>query len=218
MHFIDFLLHLLCFVCWTLKKLYMFSFDYVIPVTGYVLPILIKYLSQLFTLVLRTFFTYVAPCIIQIVNGTTLVFTHILNGFNFIFMAIIESELNLEYAHAVAMICILVAIIYFHVTQRMVSFGRGIFFMLKLYARFVVNVTKILLFIVKFVYVKTSMLLSRRKSDERKGSVPKLEKSNRKHSTNGTIHQKTNRKHSINGTTHQRCKDNNNCTLWSSRN
>lgn len=69
MHFIDFLLHLICFICWTLKSIYIFSFDYVIPVIGHILPVLTKYLSQLFSLVLRIFFTYISPCIIHVVTG-----------------------------------------------------------------------------------------------------------------------------------------------------
>lgn len=203
MHFIDFLLQLLCFICWTLKNLYIFSFEYVIPVTGYVLPILIKYLSQLFTLVLRTFFTYIAPCIIQIVKGTTYIFTHILNGINFIFMSIVESDLNLEYAHAIAMISILVAIIYFHVTQRMFSFVHGIYEMIMLYVRFVINILKVGLFVVRYIYGKITVLFHRRINQERK--------------VIRTRNHKSNRKHSINGSTHK-IKENNNHSNWNNKN
>lgn len=175
MHFVNFLLQLLSFICWTLKILYIFSFEYVIPIIGFILPVLVKYLSQFFTLLLRGFFSHIAPFIIQLINGTTCVFTHLLNGINLIF----ESDLDLEYAHAIAMTSILVAIIYFNITGKMLSFIRFIYEMIMLYVRFIINISKV----VKYIYKRIA-------GGETKNMTPGQERRlgstvYRKHSKNG---------------------------------
>lgn len=159
MHFIDFVLQLIYFVCFALKTIYIFSFDYLIPVIGHVLPVLTKYLSQLFSFLLRIFFTYISPCIIQILMGTTFICTKLLNWISVASMAIIESDVNLEYAHAIIMISLLVFIIYFHITQRIAGFFYEWYRMLSLYLRVLLNIIKMLRFCFSFVYKKIASLL-----------------------------------------------------------
>lgn len=184
MHFVNFLLQLLCFICWTLKILYLFLFEYVIPIIGFILPILVKYLSQLFTLLLRNFFSHIAPFIIQVINGTTYVFTHLLNAINFIFVSIVESNLDLEYAHAIAMTSILVAIIYFNITGKTLSFIRFIYEMIMLYIRFMINISKVLRYICKRISggFKKSSDQTRKVNPGRYGRLSSI---NQKHSTHG---------------------------------
>lgn len=192
MHFIDFLLQLLWFICWTLKYIYIFSFDYLIPVIGHVLPVLTKYLSQFFSLLLRVFFTYVSPCIIEVLTGTTLVCTKVLNGISVASMTIIESDVNLEYAHAVIMISLLVFILYFHITQKIARFFYEWYQMLSLYLRVLLNVMKMLRFCFKFIYRKTASLVFNKQvySDDEK---PIAKKHKREHNTT---------KNGINGSAH----------------
>lgn len=184
MHFVDFLLQLLCFICWTLKILYIFSFEYVIPIIGFILPVLVKYLSQFFTLLLRGFFSHIAPFIINVINGTTYVFTHLIDGINFIFVSIVESELNLEYAHAIAMTSILVAIVYFNITGKMLSFIRFFYEMIMLYVRFIINISKV----VTYVYIKIVGGVKKTSDQTTKvtpGRERRLSSIKRKHTTNG---------------------------------
>lgn len=159
MHFVDFLLQLICFICWTLKSIYIFSFDYLIPVIGHILPILTKYLSQLFSLILRIFFTYISPCIIQVVNGTTYVFTKVLNGISVASMKIIDSDVNLEYAHAIVVVSIFVVLVYFHITQKIFRIFYESYQILSLYLRFITNILKMLLVCLRFIYRKVAALL-----------------------------------------------------------
>lgn len=187
MHFVDFLLQLLCFICWTLKILYIFSFEYVIPIIGFILPVLVKYLSQIFTFFLRIFFSHIAPIIIHVINGTTYVFTHLLNGINFMFVSIVESDLNLEYAHAIAMISIILAIIYFNITGKTLLFIRFIYEMIMFYVRFIINISKV----VRYIYigitggVKKTSDQTKKVTSAQEGPLSRI---NQKHSsTNGAI-------------------------------
>lgn len=191
MHFIDFLLQLICIICWTLKSIYIFGFEYVIPVIGYVLPVLTKYLSQLLSLLIRVFFTYVSPCIIQVLNGTTYVFTKILNGIGIASMKIIESEVNLEYAHAVIVVSVIAFIIYFRIIEKIMRIIQGFNQMILLYIRILLNIGKLLRFCLNFTYRKASALLFRTR--EAPDGVETISKNGKKHQnhTNG-----------INGSTH----------------
>lgn len=199
MHFIDFLLHLICFICWVLKTIYIFSFDYLIPVIGYILPVLTKYLSQLFSLVLRIFFTYIAPCIIQVVNGTTYVFTKVLNGISVASMKIIDSDMNLEYAHAIVMVSILVVLVYFHVTQKIFRLFYESYQILSLYLRFVSNILRMLLVCVRFIYRKVAAFVLCKPTDCKSdddgngGKKPSSKRKKERHQTSW--------KNGINGTT-----------------
>lgn len=168
MHFIEFLLQLICFICWALKSVYIFSIDYLIPIIGHIIPVLIRYLSQLFAILLRIFFTYISPCVIQLLNGTTFVFTKALNTISTASMAIIESDVNLEYAHAILMASILVVIIYFHVTEKITRFFYGWYQIVTLYLRFLINILKMLRFCMSFSYrsVKSFFGLSRSQNGE----------------------------------------------------
>lgn len=161
MHFIDFLLHLICFICWALKTVYIFSIDYVIPVVfGQIIPVLIKYLSQLFTILLRIFFTYISPCVIQLLNGATYVFTRVLNAISVASMTIIESDVNLEYAHAILMASILVVIVYFHITEKITRFFFGWYQITSLYLRFLLSVLKMLRFCLNFAFQRVTTIFS----------------------------------------------------------
>lgn len=185
MHFIDFLLQLICIICWTLKSIYIFGFEYVIPVIGYVLPVLTKYLSQLLSLLIRVFFTYVSPCIIQVLNGTTYVFTKILNGIGIASMKIIESEVNLEYAHAVIVVSVIAFIIYFRIIEKIMRIIQGFNQMILLYIRISLNIGKLLRFCLNFTYRKASALLFRTR--EAPDGVETISKNGKKHQnhTNG---------------------------------
>lgn len=199
MHFIDFLLQLICFICWALKTIYIFSFDYLIPVIGHVLPVLTKYLSQLFSLVLRIFFTYILPCIIQVVNGTTYVFTKVLNGISVASMKVIDSDMNLEYAHAIVMVSILVVLVYFHVTQKMFRLFYESYQIVALYFRFVSNILRMLLVCLHFIYRKVAALLLCKPTqiDDNGDRQISLKKKRRHHTSskngiNGTVQNGTN--------------------------
>lgn len=195
MHFIDFLLQLICLICYALKSVYIFTLDYLIPVIGHILPVLTKYLSQLFSLVLRVFFSYISPCIIQLVNGTTYVFTKVLNGISVASMKIIDSEVNLEYAHAIVMVSILVVLIYFHITQKIFRLFYESYQIGSLYLRFVSNILKMLLVCLCFIYRKLAALLlckPEQIDDEApKTKKKKSKKEERHHNShkNGSTHQ-----------------------------
>lgn len=186
MHFIDFLLHLICFICWMLKTIYIFSIDYVMPMLfGYIIPVLIKYLSQLFALLLRIFFTYISPCVIQLLNGTTYIFTKALNAISVGSMTIIESDVNLEYAHAILMATILVIFIYFHITEKIARFFYGWYQIISLYLRFVLNIMKMLRFCLNFSYRSISALVFGRPKDSNDGDTTKKRKHHRRTQVNG---------------------------------
>lgn len=195
MHFIDFLLQLICIICYALKTVYIFTLDYLIPVIGHILPVLTKYLSQLFSLVLRVFFTYISPCIIQVINGTTYVFTKVLNGISVASMKIIDSEVNLDYAHAIIMVSILVVLIYFHITQKIFRLFYESYQIASLYLRFVTNILKMLLVCLRFIYRKLAALLLC-KPEQIDDEAPKLKRKKSKkeeqhHNSykNGSTHQ-----------------------------
>lgn len=186
MHFIDFVLYLICLICWTLKSLYTFTFDYIIPVIGHILPLFAKYLSQLFSLLLRAFFMYVAPCIIQVVNGTTYLFTRLLNVISVASMTIIDSDVNLEYAHAVIVLSLIVIIIYFHITQKIFNFFYEWYQITSLYLRFIVNLLKMAHFCVKFISNKISARLFPHNDHPDDTKVTR-----KRRSYNGTMHNKS---------------------------
>lgn len=165
MHFIDFLLQLICIICWMLKTIYIFSIDYLIPIIGHIIPIFVKYLSQLFAFLLRIFFTYISPCVIQLLNGTTYIFTRALNALSVASMTVIESDVNLEYAHAILMATILVVIIYFHITEKIARFFMGWYQIITLYLRFLVNILKMLRFCLSFSYRSIKAVLFGRDQD-----------------------------------------------------
>lgn len=155
-----------------------------IPIIGIILPVFVKYLSQLFTLLLRRFLSHIAPFIIHVINGTLYVFTHLLNGINFVFVSIVDSDIDLEYAHAIAMTSILVAIIYFNITGKTLSFIRFIHEMIMLYIRFIINISKV----VRYIYTRIAVGF-KKSSDQTKKVTPgrdgRLSGINQKHSTNG---------------------------------
>lgn len=189
MHFIDFLLHLICFICWVLKSIYVFSFEYLIPVIGHILPILTRYLSQLFSVLIRLFFTYISPCIIEVLKGTTYVFTKVLNGISIASMAIIESDVNLEYAHAIIMISILMLIAYFHITEKLYRFFHVLYQMISLYLRFVLKLLMIVRFCLNFVYRKlAATLISQRNHDKNTLKKGKRRSSSISNGANGSAH------------------------------
>lgn len=192
MHFIDFVLQLVCFVCWALKLIYIFSFDYVIPVIGHVLPVLTKYLSKLFSLLLRIFFTYISPCITQLLMGTTYVFTRALNAMSGATMTIIDSDVNLEYAHALLMVSLLVVFVYFHISQKIARFCYGWYQMITLYLRVLLNVMKMLRFCFNFIYRKVAALVFNKQTnpdDETPNSKTlKLHHKSHQNGVNGSAH------------------------------
>lgn len=148
-----------------LKTVYIFSIDYLIPIIGHIIPVVVKYLSQLFAFLLRIFFTYISPCVIQLLNGTTYVFTRVLNALSVASMTIIESDVNLEYAHAILMATILVVFIYFQVTEKIARFFYGWYQIVTLYLRFLLNIMKMLRFCVGFSYRSINALLFGRVKD-----------------------------------------------------
>lgn len=182
MHFIDFLLHLICFICWTLKTAYIFSIDYLIPIVGHILPVVIKYLSQLFSLLLRIFFTYVSPCIIQLLSATTYICTRLLNGISVASMTIIESDVNLEYAHAILMVSIVVVVMYFHITEKILRFFYGWYQMIAMYLRFFLNILKF----VRFCYRKVfGILLNRQQHPDNTKAILNMSKQRHTIAANG---------------------------------
>lgn len=196
MHFIDFLLHLICFICWMLKTIYIFSIDYLIPIIGHIIPVFVKYLSQLFAFLLRIFFTYISPCVIQLLNGTTYIFTRALNALSGASMTIIESDVNLEYAHAILMATILVIIIYFHITEKIARFFVGWYQIISLYLRFLANILKMLRFCLSFSYRSIKALLFGRAKDSNDDETITSKKEVHHHQNN---HNQRNRKLQENG-------------------
>lgn len=177
MHFIDFLLQIICFICWALKTIYLFSFEYLIPAIGYVLPVLTKYLSQLVSSVLRVFFTYISPCIIQVLKGTTYFFTKAIELISVASMTVIDSDVNLEYAHAIIMISILILIIYFNITKKIFQFAQGWFQMVSLYFQFALNLLKMMRFCLTFLYKKfAGLFFSKHHHDDDEKLVAKTGK------------------------------------------
>lgn len=186
MHFIDFVLQLICIICYVLKTIYIFSFDFIIPVIGHILPVLTKYLSQLFSFLLRIFFTYIAPCIIQVVTGTTYVFTKILNGISMAGMTIIDSDVNLEYAHAILMLSVVGIIVYFHITEKIFRFFHEWYQISSLYLRFILNILKLLRFCLVYIHKKVTGASTSQSDDI--NNIPKIDKTHtiRKNGVNGS--------------------------------
>lgn len=71
-------------------------------------------------------------------------------------MKIIDSDVNLEYAHAVVMVTVLAVLVYFHVTQRIFRLFYESYQIGSLYFRFVSNILKMLLVCVQFIYRKVA--------------------------------------------------------------
>lgn len=86
-------------------------------------------------------------------------------------MSIIESDINLEYVHAIAMISILVALIYFHVTERVFGFIRELVQMFALYIRLMLNIGKVILNFLQYIYNKITADKGTREIDVNKHIV-----------------------------------------------
>lgn len=67
-------------------------------------------------------------------------------------MTIIESDVNLEYAHAILMASILVVVIYFRIAERIARFFYGWYQMITLYLQIMLNVMKILRYCLNVSY------------------------------------------------------------------
>lgn len=185
MHFIDFLLHLIYIFCWGLKSIYAFSIDYIVPVIAYILPVLIKYLSHVFSFVLRIFFTYISPCIVQVLHGTTYVFTKLLNGISIASITIIDSNAKFDYLYAIIMGFSLIIIVYFRITQKIYHFFHESYEMTSLYLRFIMKILKMLLLCTSFIYRKASNALLCKREQPEDQSTRKIGFKKEKRHSNG---------------------------------
>lgn len=163
MHFIDYLFHLLYLLFWILKSITAFTYEYVLPAIAFVVPILAKSVSQIAGIVLRIFFLYVSPCVLHTVAGLTYLFTRALGALNAAATKLIESNVNLEVLFTTIIASTLFAIVYFRATGRVWRFVKECILMSELYVRLVLDVGKMLLVCVTYIYGKAA----RRTSAER---------------------------------------------------
>lgn len=154
MHFIDYLLHVLNFFYWIFKATISIIVEFIIPAILYALPVIVKIVSQLISIILQIFFLYISPCLIRTVAGLTYVFTQSLSGINYIFVKMIELNINLELVYGIVFGSLLILVFYFRVTGQAWRFFKKCGFVFGLYACFVVKFFRAIFICMKFVYNK----------------------------------------------------------------
>lgn len=122
MHFIDFLLQLLCFIITTIRSIYNFCEEFVVPAVVYVLPVLLKCLGHLTTEFLWIFFSYISPCIIYVLNMIVQLFAHAMNGLGYVLLSIMEIDTKFVNFPAVLIGLGAIGIVYFRITDKVYSF------------------------------------------------------------------------------------------------
>lgn len=156
MHFIDYIFHLLYLIFWILKSIISFTVEYILPALSFILPILVKSVSQIVGIVLRIFFLYVSPCVVHTVAGITYIFTRALSALNFFAAKLIESNINLELLYTTIIASTFVAIVYFRLTGRLWRFVEECVLMSTMYIRLVMDVGKVLCVCINYVYDKVT--------------------------------------------------------------
>lgn len=154
MHFIDYLLHVLNLFYWILKTTISIIVEVIIPAIGYILPVIVKIVSQLISIILQIFFLYISPCLIHTVKGLTYIFTHTLSGINYIVVQMIESNINLELVYGIVFGSVLILVFYFRVTGQVWRFLKESAQIVRLNARFVVNIFRAIFICMKYIHGK----------------------------------------------------------------
>lgn len=152
MHFIDFLLQLLCFIIATIRSIYNFIDEFIVPAVVYVLPVALKCIGHLVTGFLWIFFTYVSPCIIYLLHALVQLFTHGLNGLGYVFLSV--SEIDIKYVNVPAVVigAIVIVIIYFRITDKIITFCRRGWLLAEMNVLFGVHIVRVFLKCLMYVY------------------------------------------------------------------
>lgn len=144
MHFVDFLLHLLCFIIATIRSIYNFCEEFIVPAVVYVLPVLLKCVGHLTTGFLWIFFTYFSPCIIYLLNVIVQLFAHILNGLGYAFLSIMEIDTKFINLPAIFIGLSVIAIIYLRITDKVLNLCKEGWQLTQMNVRFCLHLTKML--------------------------------------------------------------------------
>lgn len=152
MHFIDFLLHLLCFIIATVRSIYNFCVEFIVPAVVYVLPVLLKCVGHLITGFLWIYFTYIAPCIIYLLNMVVQIFAHSMNGLGYLFLSIAEFDTKFVNFPAILIGLCFVAVIYFRITGKVYNFCKDGWQLTQMNVRFCLHFTRMLSTFVTYLY------------------------------------------------------------------
>lgn len=152
MHFIDFLLQLLCFIITTIRSIYHFCVEFIVPAVVYVLPVFLKCLGHLMTGFLWIYFTYIAPCIIYLLNMIVQVFALTMNGLGYLFLSIAEFDTKFVNVPAILIGLSFVAIIYFRITGKVYNFCKDGWQLTQMNVRFCLHLARMLSIFVTYLY------------------------------------------------------------------
>lgn len=158
----DFLIELACFIFSIINAIFDLSITYIVPAARFILPILSKYLCLLVSIILRLFFTYVSPCIIRGLNIIILAFFYVLNGIGYLSITILDIETNLIDLRAIILCTIIIAIIYFRISEKLFHFSQEVFHLAAVNGRFIVHLVQMFVSFVTYLYRRTIAIVSNR--------------------------------------------------------
>lgn len=159
MHFIDFLVHLLYFIITTIRSIYNFCEEFVIPAVVYVLPVVLKCLGHLTTGFLLIFFTYISPCIIYLLNVTVQIFTNAMTGLGCVFLSIMEIDTKFVNFPALLICISVIAVIYFRITDKVFQICKDGWQLTQMNVRFCLHFVKMLTNFVTYLYRRVVVAL-----------------------------------------------------------
>lgn len=161
MHFIDFLLHLLCIIIAAIRSIYKFCEEFIVPAVVYVLPVLLKCLGHLTTGFLWIFFTYFSPCIIHVLNIIVHLFARFMNGIGYMCLSVMEIDTKFVNVPAIVISISAIAIIYFRLTEKVFNFCNDGWQLTQMNVRFFLHFIKMLSKFVTYVYRRIVTLFKR---------------------------------------------------------
>lgn len=154
MHFIDFLFHLLRFICNCLTNIYRFGVNYVLPAISYILPVLSTAILQLTTFILRIFFHYIFPVLIATVKGITWTLANGLQSIGEFALILIEMDTGIVNLQATLVCATILAIVYFRATEKIIKFCQEFVQLCATNLAFILHLLQIFLNAVVFAYQK----------------------------------------------------------------
>lgn len=182
MHFVDFLFNLLAFFMNALRTIYGVFVEYVLPVSSYILPIISKFIIQITAEFLRIFFNYVIPVLANALRIFLWVLTNVLNSFGSILLVLMDLEIAYVNSQAITVSVIILAIIYFRATERILRFGNEFIQMITLNIRFIWHLLQICFRFIIYLYKRLFKVRTKTTQNDVKiiGTVTE-KKSSKKH-------------------------------------
>lgn len=152
MHFIDFLLHLVCFFIAAIRSVYNFCEEFVVPAVVYVLPVVLKCLGHLTTEFLWIFFTYISPCMIHVLNMIVQLFAHTMGGLGYVFLSIMGIDTKFVNVPAILIGASVIAIIYYRITEKVFNFCKDGWQLIQMNLCFCLHIAKVLSKFITYIY------------------------------------------------------------------